>query len=81
VLFEGRVGAPEMPGTEPEVPLLDAVHSDSDFWSNNFYVNPIDPPEYEPETETEESSSSSGYIHSQHFVGALLIFPLGFVLS
>jgi hypothetical protein len=44
VLFEGRVGAPEVPETEPEVPLLDAALSDSDFWSSNFYVNPVEPP-------------------------------------
>ncbi|KAL7525277.1 hypothetical protein ACHAXR_000928, partial [Thalassiosira sp. AJA248-18] len=43
VLFEGRLGAPEVPETDPEVALLDAVHSNSDFWSNAFYVNPVEP--------------------------------------
>ncbi|KAL3772093.1 hypothetical protein ACHAW5_004931 [Stephanodiscus triporus] len=43
MLFEGRLGSPEIPETEPECPLLDAQHSDADFWSNSFGVNPIDP--------------------------------------
>jgi serpin B len=43
MLFEGRLGLPKVPETESEVPLLDAVHSDSDFWSNTFGVNPVDP--------------------------------------
>jgi len=43
MLFEGRLGLPEVPETEPEVPLLDGVHSDSDFWFNTFGVNVVDP--------------------------------------
>jgi len=43
MLFEGRLGSPEVPETEPESPLLDAQHTDADFWSNSFGVNPIDP--------------------------------------
>jgi len=45
MLFEGQVSNPGVPEEEPEVELLDALHSDSDFWSNNFYVDPVDPPE------------------------------------
>ena len=44
MLFEGRVGNPGVPDEEPEVELLDASHSDSDFWSSNFYVNPVERP-------------------------------------
>ena len=44
MLFEGRVSNPGVPEEEPEVELLDALHSDSDFWSNNFYVDPVGPP-------------------------------------
>ena len=40
-LFEGRLGLPEK---ESSTPLLDAKHSDSDFWQANFGVNPVDPP-------------------------------------
>lgn len=43
MLFEGRLGLPEVPESDPEVPLLDAVHSDSDFWLNAFGVEPVDP--------------------------------------
>lgn len=43
MLFEGRVGAPEAPDTEPEKPLLDAKHEDEEFWSKIFFVDPITP--------------------------------------
>mmetsp|Transcript_1315 Transcript_1315/g.2562 ORF Transcript_1315/g.2562 Transcript_1315/m.2562 type:complete len:665 (+) Transcript_1315:191-2185(+) len=55
VLFEGRLGAPGIPETEPGVALLDAVHSDSDFWSNAFYVNPVDPSATTDEPEPQSS--------------------------
>mmetsp|Transcript_1317 Transcript_1317/g.2568 ORF Transcript_1317/g.2568 Transcript_1317/m.2568 type:complete len:656 (+) Transcript_1317:191-2158(+) len=58
VLFEGRLGAPGIPETEPGVALLDAVHSDSDFWSNAFYVNPVDPSATTDEPEPQPSQSS-----------------------
>ena len=38
VLFEGRVGAPDVP--EGSVASLRSVHSEDDFWSKNFDVNP-----------------------------------------
>lgn len=41
VLFEGSVGNPGIPEGKPEIDLLDAVHSESDFWSKNLYVNPV----------------------------------------
>mmetsp|Transcript_6346 Transcript_6346/g.13979 ORF Transcript_6346/g.13979 Transcript_6346/m.13979 type:complete len:530 (-) Transcript_6346:2192-3781(-) len=44
VLFEGRVGMPEIPEGEPAEPLLDGKHSDEDFWTKAFYVTPVDPP-------------------------------------
>jgi len=44
MLFEGRVSNPGLPEDEPEVQLLDALHSDTNFWSDNFYVDPVDPP-------------------------------------
>jgi len=50
MLFEGRVSNPGVPEDEPEVELLDALHSDSDFWSSNFYVDPVDPPVSEDTT-------------------------------
>ncbi|KAL7547956.1 hypothetical protein ACHAWF_011246 [Thalassiosira exigua] len=43
MLFEGRVGAPGTPDAEPG--LLDLQHSDEDFWSNLFDVEPVEPPE------------------------------------
>lgn len=43
VLFEGRLGLPEVLEVEPEIALLDAKHSDSDFWSTEFGITPIDP--------------------------------------
>mmetsp|Transcript_1318 Transcript_1318/g.2571 ORF Transcript_1318/g.2571 Transcript_1318/m.2571 type:complete len:661 (+) Transcript_1318:191-2173(+) len=56
VLFEGRLGAPELP--ESGVALLDSKHSDSDFWSNAFYVNPVDPSATTDEPEPQPSQSS-----------------------
>ena len=50
MLFEGRVGNPGVPEDEPEVELLDALHSNSDFWSDIFYVDPVDPPASEDTT-------------------------------
>jgi len=44
MLFEGRLGEPAIPEREPAMPLLDSKHSDSDFWSNSFGVNPEEPP-------------------------------------
>jgi len=49
-LFEGRVGNPGLPEDEPQVELLDASHSDSDFWPDNFYVDPVNPPVSEDTT-------------------------------
>jgi len=44
MLFEGRLGEPEVPEKEPSTPLLSAKHLDGDFWSTNFFVSPIDAP-------------------------------------
>ena len=41
MLFEGRLGKPEIPDIEPEAALLDAVHSAEGFWLNAFGINPI----------------------------------------
>ena len=49
VLFEGRVGAPEVPDDEPVEPLLNATRSDSDFWTSNFGVDPMEPPLFVPD--------------------------------
>ncbi|KAL3822074.1 hypothetical protein ACHAXA_000142 [Cyclostephanos tholiformis] len=43
MLFEGRLGLPEVPETEPACPLLNSQHQDANFWSDTFGVNPIDP--------------------------------------
>ncbi|KAL7537048.1 hypothetical protein ACHAWF_005642, partial [Thalassiosira exigua] len=44
VLFEGRVGAPDVPEAPPDEPaLLTGVRSDSDFWLKNFGVDPVEP--------------------------------------
>lgn len=58
VLFEGRVGAPEVPDAEPEEPLLNATHSDSDFWTNNFGVVTEDPSVFVP-TSTSSTTSAT----------------------
>jgi serine protease inhibitor len=42
VIFEGRLGAPEIPEGDSIVSLL-SVHSEGDFWSKNFYVDPVNP--------------------------------------
>ena len=42
MLFEGRLGKPEVPEKEPSIPLLSAKHTDVDFWDSNFFVNPIE---------------------------------------
>ena len=55
MLFEGRLGEPEVPEKEQPNPLLDAKHKDSDFWSSNFYVDPIDA----PLTDTTTSSTAA----------------------
>ena len=57
MLFEGRLGEPEVPEIEPSVPLLNAKHLDSDFWSSNFFVSPIDAPL--PATTTTASTSAA----------------------
>jgi hypothetical protein len=43
MLFEGRLGSPEVPDAKPTSPLLDAKQMDADFWANLFGINPIDP--------------------------------------
>lgn len=43
MLFEGRLGAPEVPAATPATSLLDARHADDNFWSKTFYVDPIVP--------------------------------------
>ena len=42
VLFEGRLGAPDIPSDADPV-KLQSQHSDDDFWSSNFFVNPETP--------------------------------------
>ncbi len=59
MLFEGRLGLPEKLETESEVPLLDAVHSDSGFWSNTFGVNPVDPTPTSTSITTNATTSST----------------------
>ena len=49
VLFEGRLGSPNVPENEEDsnnddLSLLELKHSDKDFWQSVFGVNPIDPP-------------------------------------
>ena len=44
MLFEGRLGAPKVSEEEPSTPLLDAKHSDANFWESNFGCDPVDPP-------------------------------------
>jgi serine protease inhibitor len=45
VLFEGRLGAPELPEGMPEMALTEGKHSDNDFWLNEFGVETVvDPP-------------------------------------
>lgn len=41
MLFEGRLGAPDVPEEQPSTPLLDDNHANKDFWMNNFGVSPI----------------------------------------
>jgi len=84
VFFEGRLGAPEIPETEPTVPLLDSVHSESHFWSEAFNVDPVDPPAIWLESKATNSSSIRSYISVKKFfsliIGSLLGFALGFIL-
>eukprot|EP00571_Detonula_confervacea_P011578 CAMPEP_0172306950 /NCGR_PEP_ID=MMETSP1058-20130122/7910_1 /TAXON_ID=83371 /ORGANISM="Detonula confervacea, Strain CCMP 353" /LENGTH=276 /DNA_ID=CAMNT_0013019001 /DNA_START=21 /DNA_END=851 /DNA_ORIENTATION=+ len=84
VLFEGRLGAPEIPENEPTEPLLESVHSESDFWSNAFYVNPVDPPAGMVEPKTSDLLSNKGYISAKIcfslIIGAILAFALGLLL-
>ena len=60
MLFEGRLGAPEVPEAEPAMALLDAVHSDPGFWSP-LGVDPIEPPAFDDTmttaTTTEEATN------------------------
>eukprot|EP00984_Skeletonema_dohrnii_P003091 scaffold1036_cov135-Skeletonema_dohrnii-CCMP3373.AAC.1 len=47
VLFEGRLGEPEiLDGVEsaPSSFLGDSVHADEDFWQSSFGVEPVNPP-------------------------------------
>jgi serpin B len=44
MLFEGRLGAPKVPEEEPSTPLLDAKHSDANFWKSHFGWEPVDAP-------------------------------------
>lgn len=39
MLFEGRLGEPEIPEIEPEEALLDALHSADGFWLNAFGID------------------------------------------
>eukprot|EP01083_Nonionella_stella_P008676 25071_1 len=66
VLFEGRVGAPEVPKAEPAVPLLDMVHSDAEFWSSAFNVpDPVAPSVDKTTTGSTNSSMTSQAATSQ----------------
>jgi serine protease inhibitor len=93
VLFEGRLGAPEVPEGEPAEPLLAAARGGDgkEFWSEAFYVDVVEPPEYEvvepraSSTPVEAKSSSirnfiCGNKCFSLIFGALLALALGFFL-
>jgi len=65
MLFEGRLGSPEVPEAEPTSPLLDAKHLDADFWANSFGVNPIDPTANMSSTSSNTTASEVGNLLSQ----------------
>ena len=83
VLFEGRVGAPEVPEVKPEVALLDSMHSDGDFWSNEFYVDPIVPPKHKVESTRSVPSSIGRFLSPKKcfslVIGVLIVLALGLV--
>ncbi len=81
VLFEGRVGEPQVPETEPAEPLLDALHSDDDFWSKTFGVNPVDPTDTESDEAPATSSSSLSYFSIKECFSVIIGALLGFVLT
>eukprot|EP00984_Skeletonema_dohrnii_P006932 scaffold2472_cov209-Skeletonema_dohrnii-CCMP3373.AAC.4 len=54
MLFEGRLGDPDVPEKEP---LLNAKHSDSDFWSSNFFESPIEAAPLLDETTTSSTEA------------------------
>ena len=84
VLFEGRLGAPAIPGTKPTVPILDLMHSEGDFWSKTFYVDPVDPTASWLESTAIKSSSIRSYLSTKKtfsfIIGALLALVLGLML-
>ncbi len=65
MLFEGRLGSPEVPDAEPTSPLLDAKHLDADFWANSFGVNPIDPTANMSSTSSNTTATEVGNLSSQ----------------
>jgi len=60
VLFEGRVGMPAIPEVEPAAPLLNASHSEGDFWSKEFFVDAVDPPAYAEAMDPVEQPPADG---------------------
>ena len=88
VLFEGRLGAPDVP--EGSVASLQSMHSEDDFWSKNFYVNPVDVVTLKPmygdpttpptDDDTEESGQDSSKRISFVLIAASIIGYLSVVL-
>jgi len=54
MLFEGRLGDPDVPEKEP---LLNAKHLDDDFWSSNFFESPIEAAPLLDETTTSSTEA------------------------
>eukprot|EP01083_Nonionella_stella_P288213 980844_1 len=57
MLFEGRLGAPEIPEAEPATALMDGKHSDIDFWWEHFRVEAVDPTGSTSDSRPTEQSS------------------------
>ena len=79
--FEGHLGSPEIPESKPTVPLLDSVHSESNFLSEAFDVNFVDPPANWLESKATNSSSIRSYISDKNCFSLVFVTLLGFALG
>ena len=62
VLFEGRVGDPTPP--ESSTAPLQSQHADSDFWSKNFGVEPLETEFLQPTNDTDAPSLAPSIVPS-----------------
>jgi len=82
VLFEGRLGEPEVPdgGESATSSMVESIHADEDFWPSTFDVNPVNPPIIRATKDDSSEPSGSTVGSSLALLAGVSTLTLSFVM-